>query len=282
MTAARTLIQDKLLDKRVLLMGASGWFGREFLSMMSPLVEVLGTSSETKEILVDDMKHHVYKYDIEQIKDFQPQVVIDCAGLNRHREYRPHYLSECLELTRNYLEVAAIPTVKAGMTFSSGAATFQPLGDRFSEYSASKILHERMVSDSGIPTIIMRCFAVTGRHCQERDGYAVTNFIDQAKDGVVKIAAERPTFRRYMAFQDYAATGIAELGKSMVIESGGYWTEIGQVAQIIARAFEAKTKRVKVKGKPQQYGAQDNVTHRIAQREGIKVQSIVEQIYGLL
>lgn len=282
MTAARTLIQDKLLDRRVLLMGSSGWFGREFLSMMSPLVEVLGTASESKEILVDDMKHHVHKYDIEQIRDFQPQVVIDCAGLNRHREYRPHYLSECLELTTNYLQAVAIPSVKAGMTFSSGAATFQPLGDQFSEYSASKILHERMVNDAEIPTIIMRCYAVTGRHCQERDGYAVTNFIDQAKDGLIKIAAERPTFRRYMAFQDYAATGIAELGKSMVIESGGYWTEIGQVAQIIAKAFDANIKRAKVTGKPQQYGAQDNVTHRIAQREGIKVQSIVEQIYELL
>ena len=282
MTAARTLIQDKLLDSRVVLMGASGWFGREFLALMFPHVEVLSVASEDKQITVDGVTHSVIKYELNAIKRFQPDVVIDCAGLNRHYEHRQMFLDDCLNLTLNYLNVAALPSVKAGLTFSSGAATFDPLGNQFSLYSASKVLHERMVSQADIPTLIMRCYAVTGLHCQEPRGYAVTDFIEQAKEGKIKINSNTPTFRRYMAFEDYAATGIAELGKSAVIESGGYWTEIGQVAQIVARAYNVKVQRKKVTGKPQQYGAQDNVTHRIAQREGIKVKSIVEQVYELL
>jgi nucleoside-diphosphate-sugar epimerase len=192
------------------------------------------------------------------------------------------FLNDCLNLTLNYLHVAALPSVKAGLTFSSGAATFDPLDNQFSPYSASKVLHERMVNQAAVPTLIMRCYAVTGAHCQEPRGYAVTDLIEQANQGKIKINSSNPTFRRYMAFEDYAATGIAELGKNAIVESGGYWTEIGQVAQIIARAFNVKVHRKKVTGKPQQYGSQDNLTHRIAQREGIKVKSIIEQIQELL
>lgn len=282
MTAPRTLIQERLADSRVVLMGASGWFGREFLSLMFPHVETLAVASEDKEIEVEGVTHAIVGYDLDAIKRFKPEVVIDCAGLNRHYEHRRMFLDECLNLTLNYLNVAALPSVKAGLTFSSGAATFNPLGEQFSLYSASKVLHERMVSEAAVPTLIMRSYAVTGLHCQERHGYAVTNFIDQAQQGKIKVSSTTPTFRRYMAFDDYAAIGISEFGKSMVIESGGYWTEIGQVAQIVANAYQVKVQRRKVTGRPQQYGAQDNLTHRIAQREGIHIKTISEQISRLI
>lgn len=275
------LIKRRLFNDRVALLGASGWFGREHLALLQD-IETLGTASETRDIEVDGRHYTVIAFDIKALERFKPTVVIDCAGLNRHREYKMTFLSECLELTLNYLRVASLPTVRAGMTFSSGAATFDPLGDKYSDYSASKILHESMVSKCGVPTIVMRSYAVTGRHCQERAGYAVTDFIDQSRKGLITVNSKNPVHRRYMAIDDYIAAGISELGKSSVLESAGYWIEMGQLASLIAHKTNAKVKRKKPSGVPEQYGARDSVTHRIAEREGFHVKNVDEQIEALL
>jgi nucleoside-diphosphate-sugar epimerase len=281
MVTPRDIIKERLATERVLVMGAGGWFGREFLALTRD-IETLGTGSHAREIEVDGQVHQVIEYDIKAVEKFKPTVVIDCAGLNRHYQHKLTFLYDCLDLTLNYLRVMALPSVRAGLTFSSGAATFDPLGDQFSEYSASKMTHEHMARETDKPGVIMRCYAVTGRHCQERDGYAVTNFLDQARGGKVTVHTATPTYRRYMAIDEYAAVGISQLGKRTTIESGGYWIEMGQLAGGIARAFGAKVSRRKVAGSPDSYGASDNKAHRIASELNLKISTVPEQVATLL
>lgn len=272
------------LDKeRVLVLGASGWFGREFLHLtQGNRGDTYCVASEAREISASSLSYFVNTYDIKEIAAFNPTVVVDCSGLNRYRQYKATFLSECLNLTLDYLRVMALPGVKAGLTFSSGAAAFNPLGAEFDDYSVSKIIHERLVQDTIAPSVIMRCYAVTGSLCQEREGYAASEFVDMAKKGKIKVRAERPTFRRYMAIDDYFRCGLAELGKSTTLDSSGYWVELEDFAQIIADQTGAKMKRQVKEGSPVQYGSNDQRCFRIAERDGFKIKTLPEQVAALL
>jgi nucleoside-diphosphate-sugar epimerase len=270
-----------LIDERVLLLGASGWFGREFLASIR-CGDIYCVGSHKRQEQVEGLSIHINEYNFDIFREFDPTVVIDCAGLNRHRQYKSTFLSECLDLTLNYMRAMSLPNVKAGLTFSSGAAGFNPLGHEFDDYSASKILHENLVKETLAPSVVMRCFAVSGRLCLERKGYAMSNFIDMAKKGKIKITAERPTHRRYMAIDDYLRCGIAELGQRITLDSSGVWVELSDLAHMIAEKTGAKVQRPLKGGMPTQYGSNDQRCYRIAQRDGWKIKNLSEQIDALL
>lgn len=270
-----------LNQERVLVLGASGWFGREFLTSVE-CGDIYCVGANERQVEVEGCIVDINEYNLKAFREFEPTVVIDCAGLNRHRQYKSTFLSECLDLTLNYMRAMSLPSVKAGLTFSSGAAAFNPLGHEFDDYSASKVLHENLVRETLAPSVVMRCYAVTGRLCLERKGYAVSSFIDMAKKGKIKVTAERPTFRRYIAIDDYLRCGIAELGKQTTLDSSGEWVELGDLANMIAKKTGAKVQRPLKEGMPIQYGSNDQKCYRIAQRDGWKIKSLSEQIDALL
>jgi nucleoside-diphosphate-sugar epimerase len=244
---------------------------------------VFCTASKSKQITVGEIEQQVHQFDLSEISDFAPDFVIDCAGLNRNLEPLENYLDKCLNLTNNYLNTLALSSVKAGMTFSSGAALFDPKGDDFSDYSRSKIVHEKLVKDVGKPSVIMRCFAVSGQHCQPINNYAFSDFVYQARRlKVINIRATHPVYRRYMAFEDYFAIGISQLGSSITLESGGEWIELGELAELIAERTGAKIARDSISGTETRYGSDSNQVETISNLIRIKIKNLQEQIDQLI
>jgi nucleoside-diphosphate-sugar epimerase len=273
-----------LKNRRVLITGASGWFGREVLSLChANNTELFCTASQSKLITVGNIKQQVHQFNLSEIENFAPDYVIDCSGLNRNLENSKDYLNKCLKLTNNYLDVMALSSVKAGMTFSSGAALFDPNDVQFSQYSRSKIVHEKLVRDAKKPSVIMRCFAVSGKHCQSINNYAFSDFIYQAKhERVIRIKASQPVYRRYMAFEDYFAIGLSQLESSITLESGGEWIELGDLAEMIAEKTGSKIVRDPISGAVTRYGSDSNQLEIIGRSVGITVKNLQEQIEQLI
>jgi hypothetical protein len=269
--------------ERTLVLGATGWFGNEFLHLTeADRGATYCVASRPRDIEVAGVPHQVHGYDINEIEAFAPTVVIDCAGLNRHRQNKTTFLDECLSISVDYVLAMSLPSVKAGLTFSSGAAAFDPAGKQFDGYSASKVLHERLCEMTQAPSVVMRCYAVSGRLCKERKGYAMSSFIDMAKRKHIKVTANRPTFRRYMAIDDYMRVGLTQLGKRKVLDSAGWWVELGTLAQMIASRTGAKVSRPPVTEAVEQYGSNSQEVLRLATEHGIRVKDLSAQIEALL
>jgi len=274
----------RFLDKeRTLVLGATGWFGREFLDVTeADRGETYCVSSRPRDFMAGTVPYESVAYDINEIEAFAPTLVIDCAGLNRDRQYKTTFLDECFSISMDYVLAMSLPSVRAGMTFSSGAAMFDPVGKDFDAYSASKVLHERLASETRAPSVIMRSYAVSGRLCEHREGYALSSFVDMSKKKRIRVKAYRPTWRRYMAIDDYIKVGLTQLGKRKVLDSSGWWIEMGQLAQMIADKTDSKVTRVEITEGPTSYGSNNQEVLRIAAEHGIKVKNLDQQIDALL
>jgi nucleoside-diphosphate-sugar epimerase len=107
---------------RVLVTGASGWFGRTCLALLEAAfgrswvdehVLAVGSRSGTIDVLgvgqVD-----VVRYDLAVIAGFRPTLVVNCAFPTRDRVVTlgvDQYAATARDLTRRLLAVAALPTV---------------------------------------------------------------------------------------------------------------------------------------------------------------------------
>lgn len=235
-------------EERILILGATGWFGRTLTEMLIGCPqEVMYVASYPRVINLEKTSINVFAYDFELIRDFRPTMVVDFAFLTREKVAQfgqADFLRVNEELTLRLLEVAALPSIKKILFTSSGAAVHQrsarpktyeqdPYG--FLKYRLEKTM-EDFASRSGKSTLCLRPWSVSGHLVGRPLDYAFSSFIIQALGGGIKIKARQPVFRRYCALDDLLAVGFELLhnfdGNSYrLLESGGELCDLVNLAE---------------------------------------------------
>lgn len=234
-------------DDRVLVLGATGWFGRTTVAMLDPATPRMLVASRARDFDLLGRTVTAAAWDDDGVRAFEPTVVMDCAFLTRDLVAGmslEDYVARNTELTERLLAVSALPSVRRVLTVSSGAAVFpedaltvpleqNPYGrlKREAEVALAELGERR-----GIATGIARAWSVSGAFVQKPRSYALTDMILQALDGGIHISATVPVFRRYVSVEDLIAVTLAQVepGRSVLVDSGGPLVEMAELAEAVA------------------------------------------------
>jgi len=191
----------------------------------------------------------------EEIEYFQPTIVIDCAFLTQNKLLslgEQKFTSINSELIEVAKRVQAIPSVRKFVAISSGAsqryANSPTSEDIHDPYGALKFEYEKVMLnsiDSPRNTVMLRPWNLSGPHCEDKT-YALYDFINQAKSGLIEVSSPRLVYRRYTAAEDLIFLGIASEPSYKALDSGG---EIVELEELAHRVFGSLgiSGRVKVK-----------------------------------
>lgn len=223
------MFSNLIKDDRILVLGATGWFGRTFMSMIPSHVDVMGVASSPQ----GDIK----TWDESAIAKFSPTIVANFSFLTREKINivgEASFRSVNKQLGEQFLIAANSPQVRAALTISSGAAVV----DSASVYGEMK-LHEEMSSltlnSDSKSVVVGRAYSVSGPFVRNPFDYAFSDFILQAASGNISIKSRCLTYRRYVSVSDFLAVCMFRVlsGWSGVIESGGELLELGELAETI-------------------------------------------------
>lgn len=227
---------------RVLVTGASGWFGRTTLELLPRTAPVLAIASRTKTIVVAGREHACLTWDRRLVAEFAPTIVVDCAFLTRDRTSDvplESYVAQNRMLTDRLVDAATLPSVRGVVTISSGAAVHprdarealleeNPYGvlKREAEFRLAEAVGARAAA------VVARAWSVSGAHVQKPQNYALGSMIlAAARDGAIEVTARRPVFRRYVLADELLAIALAELRDgSTTVDSGGDLVEMSELA----------------------------------------------------
>ena len=212
---------------RIAVLGARGWFGKTFLSLLPTDIPTLLTASRA------DGLHSEWSW--ERVQEFAPTVVANFAFLTRERiaiEGVEEFTTTNTTLIEQFKRTASLSSVRAALTVSSGAALTEPE----EPYGALKLLEESVAADLASPsrsTVVLRAYSVSGPFVRRPHDYAFSDFILQARQGRVSVAAAHLVLRRYVSAADaLAVAGTSALdGWSGTIDTGGDLVEMGELAQ---------------------------------------------------
>jgi nucleoside-diphosphate-sugar epimerase len=247
---------------RVLVLGASGWFGRTALSLLPDNVQTLAVSGSTPGFA---------SWSEQDIANFAPTVVMNFAFLTRERvavEGGERFIDINQELTKRFLWALDQSTVRLGVTVSSGAATdptavnldLNPYG--FLKLHEEEQALSRATSQRSI--VIARAYSVSGPYVRRPREYGISDFVLQAREGHVHVQAECPVYRRYVSVSDLiqVAVGRGAAGWTGVIESGGELVEMGELADYVVRVVNptASIHRTEITSSEPSVYASDDVT----------------------
>ena len=235
-------------DDRVLITGASGWFGRNALEIVRSFgLKHLALGSEDKTLVCDGFETRLYKQSLSMIREFSPTIVIDTAFLTRDKLAslgRDRFISINQKLISDSLEMASLSSVRKYVGFSSGATVNLAGESSFSllenPYAALKREYEDGITElSGLnqgKISIARVWSVTGAHVTKPELFAFSNLINQARAGQVFIKSQRLMFRRYCTIADVLLVALAYYGEQgPIFDTGGELIEIGKLAEIIVQ-----------------------------------------------
>lgn len=233
---------------RVLVLGATGWFGRTATALLNSIPHPrMLIASTSRAYTVGAGSARAEEWNREKVRSFEPTVVLDFAFLTRDLvEAMPleEYVARNEELTKRMLWAASLASVTRVLTISSGAAVFphdaldgplesNPYGwlKRRSEDALAGLSIER-----GIATVVARAWSVSGAFVQKPTSYALSDMILQAATGTIRISATSKVYRRYVSVEDLLAVSLANATEpgTMVVDSGGELVEMGELASLVA------------------------------------------------
>ena len=122
-------------------------------------------------------------------------------------------------------------------------------------YGRGKLTAERMCIESGIPTMIVRCFAFTGPYLNRRIHYAIGNFIQDCLDGRdIVLKGDGTPLRSYMYADDlvewlFAILDRGEPGRPYNVGSPE-GLSIRELAETVRTALGTKN-GISIQGTPQ-------------------------------
>lgn len=243
------------MSKRVIITGATGWLGQEFLfrqflkdgdRFIDNFILVGGTSRTIK--LFD--RFQVKVYSLEEINNFDEiDGIIHLAFVLRHR-VNEFGVQEFLKLNEgisqkvanivNLLQPNWIVNVSSGAIFDRQTGEYAVV-PKLNPYGFSKRQEEIVLTDaamiSNIPLVIGRLWGASGYKMPPNSAYALSDFVESAlTKKQITINSDFEVFRRYCDAGEFLEVLVTEAraGNSLVINSGGPLHEIGEIAKMIA------------------------------------------------
>ena len=262
---------------RIAILGARGWFGKTFLSLLPTDVPTFLTASRA------DALHGEWSW--EQVQEFAPTVVANFAFLTRERiasEGVEEFTTVNTRLIDQFQRTASLSSVRAVLTVSSGAAVTEP--DK--PYGSLKLVEERVAGELASPdraSVVLRAYSVSGPFVRRPRDYAFSDFILQASEGRVAIAADELVFRRYVSASDalVVTSRSALSGWSGIVDTGGELVEMGELAQRVVSIVNpaAVIERPDVdQGRSQTYASDNASWVQACERLGYVPMDLDEQI----
>ena len=243
---------------RILITGASGWMGRSLLHelrLADPEAfpdRVLALGSHARQIdLLDGSSVAVQEWHDDVAADWQPTIAVHLAYLTAERitDSSPEaYAATNAGLTERGLRLQSLPSLRAFMFASSGAATVAGADSALGRhpYSAQKAEDEdrylQAGRDHGVPTLAARIWSVSGPHCTKPREYAFSDMIMQARtSGNITVQATGRVVRRYVDAGEFLAACLAANlnGVSGDLNSAGELVEMRELAAAIASELGA-------------------------------------------
>jgi len=281
-----------LLDSkdRVLILGASGWFGRNTLSLLTNSnIPILGMGSQDQVILVGDSTYEVNRLSFKDIQEFRPTVVVDAAFLTRNKLDQSgirEFIFQNMKLIELASEVRRMPSVRKFVGVSSGAAvryrvspdldlTSDPYGYLKAEYENQLLANDVYQKK----TTLIRPWSVSGPYGNDRN-YAIHDFILQARSGRITISSATKVFRKYCAIDELIFMGLAAEPSISEIDSGGEIVELEQLAQKVFSALELDGTVVVNENRigEERYYAENSNFEQLAEKLEIRPLTLEEQI----
>lgn len=261
---------------RVLVTGATGWFGRTFQCLVPdhPAVLALSSSGEgTTERWSDQM-----------VRDFRPTVVANFAFLTRDLQSAgstEEFISTNRSLTRQFLFALDQPSVRRALTVSSGAVL--DLSDWYGQLKAAEEEACLARLSPAKEIVVIRAYSVSGPFVRRAQAYALSDFVSQAEHGNIHINAEQPSFRRYTSVSDLLRVALlmANQGWSGILESGGELVEMQDLAEVVRREVNPAaviTRVPLVSTTPQVYASDDSSWRFACRQVSLDPQTLEEQV----
>ena len=239
---------------RVLITGASGWFGRTSTLMFQKLgIPAFLTGSHNRTIDYFGHSFEINEWNLSEIEKFQPTLVIDCAYLTREFAESvslDEYTATNRDLLDRVIQISKLPSITRIISFSSGAAypyvsgnttngiTEDPYG--FLKYEAEQRLTNE-IDAADCKVTIPRVWSVSGALVTKIQGFAFSDLIFQARSGSMVISSDREVFRRYCAIEEVIAIAMADTSRTnSVFDTGGESIEIRELAKRVSAIIDPK------------------------------------------
>jgi nucleoside-diphosphate-sugar epimerase len=243
-------------DDRVLVTGAGGWFGRTAIAMTRESgLDLLATGSKDQKIEIDGQSQAVHTQSLDVISAFKPTVAIDTAFVTRERlSILGHkaYVETNQRVIDQSLAIAALPSVRKYIGFSSGATMHLAGHTSFSleenPYAAQKRIYESRISEIAevlqSDISVARVWSVTGAYVTKPESFVFTDFISQARSGLIDIRAKNLVSRRYCAVEDVLALALIppRHGSHTVFDTGGDLIDLGTLAKLMVEVVNPTAK----------------------------------------
>ena len=208
------------------------------------------------------IKGDVCNLDRNALDRFSPDAILHAAALLNPAASEAEIRNVALAGTRNIIALAKRHNCQKLLLTSSGAVygpAFQPLNENHptipsTPYGKAKLDVERLCLESGVSTLITRCFAFTGRYLDRSIYYAIGNFIQDCLDNKpIVIKGDGTPLRSYLYADDlvewlFAILDRGEPGRPYNVGSP-HGLSIRELAETVRSALGA-TNNIQVLGTP--------------------------------
>jgi nucleoside-diphosphate-sugar epimerase len=254
--AVRLAKKSLTASDKVLIVGASGWFGQTATAMLEILeIPTFLIGSNAREMEIAGKKRDIQVWNFEKIVEFGPTIAIDCAYLTREMVGSTGldaYIEVNRQLVQQIVDLKALETLRLVISFSSGAAEIYRSSNKqksieIDPYGLLKVEQEVVLQSefetSYADLVIARVWNTSGSLVTKVNGFALSDLIDQALNGNIKVSSNFMVWRRYCLIEEIIAVALnGSQGSERVFDTGGQLIEIRDLASLIQKLVNPNAK----------------------------------------
>ena len=289
---------------KVVVFGASGWLGRECISLLS---NILGNTFSAKVILICSSNRSIQvnqqNYEITSINDLGHQtnvdLMIDLAFITQEKLEQlseKQYIHLNQELRKKIYDFIYESKPKYVYFASSGAADIDFMSVTKSNskkvYGELKLASEtelkKISQELDFNLLINRIWSVTGLQMQGYSKYAIGNFVYQAlSTNEIKINSSDQVLRSYIDAEDLFKVCFHELflNKYTLLNSGGFQTTLFDLASLVLKVLGSSNTQIpnSIEKEPgDDYVSKDFKLNDLALKQELELHSLEDQIRNTL
>lgn len=284
------------MNKRIIITGASGWLGKETISILNNANYELQLFASKKKIinLLENVNFEANSLDEVDLNE-NCEGFIHLAHLTKEKIPNlgaQEFINKNLLLTSKAAQIIQKTKPKWVVLVSSGAI-FDPTNNEIDSnivtnpYGFGKRVEELIVKNAceivGANLVIGRLWGASGRYMVPNSAYALSDFIQSAiTHKQISIKSPYDVFRKYVNAGQFMEVLVksAQNGRNLTISSGGFLAEIGEIAKLVSEKInQAKIDRPDYDGsQANTYYPKDEEFNALASEMGINLLGIKDQI----